>query len=163
MVASANFLESSKYSSSGLRGAHAYLLPSLLSLSSDLPPRSRVLDVGCGNGSVALEFAKRGQSMVGIDRAEAGIRIARQTVRQADLKFWLADKDLLENLGEEPFDLVYSAEVIEHLYDPRSFMAGCYAATKPHGRFICTTLTAALEESRDISCGRMGQTRRSSV
>lgn len=42
-------------------------------------------------------------------------------------------------LGEGPFDLVYSAEVIEHLYDPRSFMAGCFAATIPGGQFICTT------------------------
>jgi hypothetical protein len=28
-----------------------------------------------------------------------------------------ADTQLLENLGEEPFDLVYSLEVIEHLVD----------------------------------------------
>ncbi|MGA9246386.1 MAG: class I SAM-dependent methyltransferase [Silvibacterium sp.] len=139
MAAPANFLESSKYSSSGLRGAHAYLLPSLLSLSSGLPPRSRVLDVGCGNGSVALEFAERGQSVVGIDLDEAGIRIARQSCPAGRFEVLAADKDILENLGEEPFDLVYSAEVIEHLYDPRSFMAGCYVATKPQGRFICTT------------------------
>jgi len=50
-----------------------------------------------------------------------------------------ADRDILNNLATEPFDLVYSVEVIEHLYDPRSFMAGCFAATKPGGRFICTT------------------------
>ena len=50
-----------------------------------------------------------------------------------------ADRELLSRLNEAPFDLVYSVEVIEHLYDPRSFMAGCFAATRSAGRFICTT------------------------
>ncbi len=139
MVATANFLESSKYSTAGLRGAHGYLLPSLLSLCNDLPPRSRILDVGCGNGSVAREFASRGQSVVGIDLAEAGIRIARESCSEGRFEVLAADRNVLKNLGEEPFDLVYSAEVVEHLYDPRSFIAGCFAATKPQGHFICTT------------------------
>jgi 2-polyprenyl-3-methyl-5-hydroxy-6-metoxy-1,4-benzoquinol methylase len=79
MVATTPFLASSKYTASGLRGAHVYLLPDLLNLSDDLPRHARVLDVGCGNGSVTLEFAKRGHSVVGIDLSEAGIRIARET------------------------------------------------------------------------------------
>jgi 2-polyprenyl-3-methyl-5-hydroxy-6-metoxy-1,4-benzoquinol methylase len=75
MVATTPFLASSKYTASGLRGAHVYLLPDLLNLSDDLPRHARVLDVG----SVTLEFAKRGHSVVGIDLSEAGIRIARET------------------------------------------------------------------------------------
>ncbi len=139
MTTETAFLESSNYTASGLRGAHAYLLPSLLSLSGDLPPRSRILDIGCGNGSVAAEFARRGHSVVGVDLAEAGIRIARKSCPAGRFEVLAADKHILERLGEEPFDLVYSAEVIEHLYDPRSFMAGCYAATSSKGKFICTT------------------------
>jgi len=137
--ASANFLESSSYSKPGLRGAHVYLLPNILRLCGDLSPHSRILDIGCGNGSVALELASRGYSVVGIDLADAGIRIARQSCPAGRFEVLAADKNVLKSLGEEPFDLVYSAEVVEHLYDPRSFMAGCYAATKPQGRFICTT------------------------
>src|SRR5207244_287039 len=45
----------------------------------------------------------------------------------------------LERLGEEPFDSVVSAEVIEHLYTPRDFARGCFAALKPGGKFLCTT------------------------
>jgi 2-polyprenyl-3-methyl-5-hydroxy-6-metoxy-1,4-benzoquinol methylase len=134
-----SFLESSKYSKPGLRGAHAYLLPCLLNLSRGLPPNARILDIGCGNGSVALEFAKHGFSVVGIDLAEAGVRIARESCPQGRFEVLAADKNVLENLEEEPFDLVYSAEVVEHLYDPRSFIAGGYAATRSQGKFICTT------------------------
>jgi 2-polyprenyl-3-methyl-5-hydroxy-6-metoxy-1,4-benzoquinol methylase len=133
------FLESSKYTAPGLRGAHAYLLPAILSLCSDLKPGSRVLDVGCGNGALAIEFALRGHSVVGIDLAEAGILIARQTCPEARFEILAADRNVLANLCEAPFDMVMSAEVVEHLYDPRSFMAGCYAAVKSGGRFICTT------------------------
>ena len=139
MPKSSQFLESSKYVDSGLRGAHSYLLPSLLSLCRELPPGSRVLDVGCGNGSVARRLSAQGYSVVGIDLAEAGIRIARECCPEGRFEVLAADRAILENLDEEPFDLVYSIEVVEHLYDPRSYMAGCFAATKPGGRFICTT------------------------
>jgi 2-polyprenyl-3-methyl-5-hydroxy-6-metoxy-1,4-benzoquinol methylase len=130
---------SSNYTKPGLRGAHAYLLPAILRLLGDLPPGSRILDIGCGNGSVALEVTRRGYSVVGIDLAEAGVCIARESCPAGRFEVLAADGDVLKNLDEPPFDAVYSAEVVEHLYDPRSFMAGCYAAIKPKGRFICTT------------------------
>lgn len=139
MSASTSFLESSKYKTAGLRDCHSYVLPCLLGLCADLAPHSRILDVGCGNGSVAKEFEKCGHSVVGVDMAEAGIRIARGSCPCGRFEVLAADKNILENLGEAPFDLVYSTEVIEHLYDPRSFMAGCFAATRKGGRFICTT------------------------
>ena len=50
-----------------------------------------------------------------------------------------ADDQLLANLQEEPFDIVVSTEVVEHLYDPRSYARGCFRALKPGGCFICTT------------------------
>jgi 2-polyprenyl-3-methyl-5-hydroxy-6-metoxy-1,4-benzoquinol methylase len=139
MSAPTCFLESSKYTNADLRGAHGYLLPCILSLSADLPPGSRILDIGCGNGSLTRQFAERGHSVVGIDMAESGIRIARESCPSGRFEVLNADRHVLENLREEPFDLVYSAEVIEHLYDPRSFMAGSFVATRLAGRFICTT------------------------
>jgi 2-polyprenyl-3-methyl-5-hydroxy-6-metoxy-1,4-benzoquinol methylase len=139
MSTSTYFLESSKYTKSGMRQCHEYILPCLLSLSRDLPAHSRVLDIGCGNGALATQFAQRGHTVVGIDMAEPGVRIARESCPCGRFEVMAADVDVLEHLGEEPFDLVYSAEVIEHLYDPRSFMAGCFRATKPGCRFICTT------------------------
>jgi 2-polyprenyl-6-hydroxyphenyl methylase/3-demethylubiquinone-9 3-methyltransferase len=138
-MANVAFLESSKYTAPGLRGAHAYLLPSLLLLSRDIPPGSRILDIGCGNGALASKFAENGHHVVGIDMAEPGVHIARQSCPSGRFEVLPADRDILNRLGEKPFDLVYSVEVVEHLYDPRSFMAGCYLATKPTGKFICTT------------------------
>jgi 2-polyprenyl-6-hydroxyphenyl methylase/3-demethylubiquinone-9 3-methyltransferase len=50
-----------------------------------------------------------------------------------------ADANILDRLGCEPFDLVISTEVVEHLYAPRAYVAGCYKAVRPGGRFICST------------------------
>jgi 2-polyprenyl-3-methyl-5-hydroxy-6-metoxy-1,4-benzoquinol methylase len=139
MSSSQAFPDSHTYRHPGLRNAHAYLLPKLLSVAGDLPPHSRILDVGCGNGAVAAEFAKLGHSVVGIDLSNAGIGIARESCPAGRFEVLAADADVLANLGEQPFDLVYSVEVIEHLFDPRGLLNGCYAATRPGGKFICTT------------------------
>jgi len=138
-MAPTSFLPSSNYTKGGLRDCHGYILPCLQSLCADLQPRSRVLDVGCGNGSLALQFAQCGHRIVGVDMAKEGIRIAKECCPEGRFEVVNADRHILELLHEEPFDLVYSVEVIEHLYDPRSFMQGCFVATKPGGRFICTT------------------------
>ncbi|MDB6155833.1 MAG: ubiG 1, partial [Chthoniobacteraceae bacterium] len=50
-----------------------------------------------------------------------------------------ANEQILDNLREQPFDLVVSTEVVEHLYSPREYAKGCFKALRPGGRFICTT------------------------
>jgi len=86
-----------------------------------------------------VEFAARGYAVTGIDLAEAGIQIARQSCPSGKFAVLPASRDLLKRLDEEPFDFVYSLEVIEHLYDPRGFLEGCFASVKSGGLFVCST------------------------
>ena len=51
-------------------------LPAYLDLAAELRAR-RVLDVGCGTGSLAVLLAARGHAVTGVDPAEASLRIAR--------------------------------------------------------------------------------------
>jgi 2-polyprenyl-3-methyl-5-hydroxy-6-metoxy-1,4-benzoquinol methylase len=139
MTSTTQFLESSKYTKPGLRDCHSYVLPDLFAFISHLPPGSRALDVGCGNGSVATELHKHGFNVTGLDLEEAGIEIARASCPAGRFEVLPADAAVLESLDEPPFDLVYSLEVVEHLYDPRSFLKGCFAALKSGGTFICST------------------------
>ena len=118
---------------------HARFMPHVLELAANFGPRARVLDVGCGNGFTCGEFLKRGYQAVGIDLSRLGIEIARKTHPQGRFEVLPADDKLLENLGEAPFDIVVSTEVVEHLYSPRDYARGCFKALKPGGRFICTT------------------------
>jgi 2-polyprenyl-3-methyl-5-hydroxy-6-metoxy-1,4-benzoquinol methylase len=118
---------------------HEYLIPAVLRLCPKIRPDFRVLDVGCGNGAMAAEFLRRGCSVVGIDPSQQGINIARKAFPSGRFEILSCDEYVLQHLGTSPFDLVICTEVIEHIYDPRSFMRGCFDATKAGGRFICST------------------------
>ncbi len=118
---------------------HRHFLPQVFALAGELNASTRVLDVGCGNGFTCGEFLKRGCRVVGIDLSEQGIARARASHPTGRFEILPADDRILENLAEPPFDIVVSTEVVEHLYDPRSYARGCFAALKPGGRFICTT------------------------
>ncbi len=115
-----------------------YLLKPLLDLA--MPVKGlRVLDIGCGNGHIAAEMIRCGCVAVGIDSSVSGIEFARKAFPEGRFEVGLADDKVLTTLQEEPFDLVISTEVVEHIYSPRSYMAGCFAALRPGGRVICST------------------------
>jgi 2-polyprenyl-6-hydroxyphenyl methylase/3-demethylubiquinone-9 3-methyltransferase len=127
------------YDSAQIGHTAAYLLPPIFELMAAYPPPARVLDVGCGNGSMTARYVQRGYRAVGIDLSATGLEIARKAHPGIRFEPLAADAAVLANLGEEPFDLVISTEVVEHLYDPRAYAAGCFAACRPGGRFICST------------------------
>lgn len=115
------------------------ILPVVEGMVGPLPAGARILDIGCGNGALAAHFLARGMQVVGVDLSESGISIARKKYPQGRFEILNAEGDLLESLGAEPFDVVISTEVIEHLYDPRAFARTAFAAVRPGGRFVCTT------------------------
>jgi 2-polyprenyl-3-methyl-5-hydroxy-6-metoxy-1,4-benzoquinol methylase len=137
--------ESTSYKDYGFPDAslshmHRHFLPPLFELSESLPaPNKRMLDVGCGNGATAAQFLARGCEVVGIDLSATGIELARKNFPTGRFEIMSADEHILENLACEPFDIVISTEVVEHLYAPRTYVAGCYNALRQGGRFICST------------------------
>jgi ubiquinone biosynthesis O-methyltransferase len=102
-------------------------------------PGMRVLDVGCGNGSLTRELVRAGCSVVGIDLSAQGIAVARRAIPEARFEVLAANQAILENLAAEPFDVVVATELIEHLYDPRDFLQGCLAALRPSGQIALST------------------------
>lgn len=79
----------------------------------------RVLEIGCGPGSVTKLLAQQGKCRVtGIELDSDAIKKASpycEKIIQADLNSeeWPHVLD-----GLEPFDVVVAADVLEHLYDP---------------------------------------------
>lgn len=124
---------------SGASHMHRHFMPEVIALAGKLDSSTRVLDVGCGNGFLSGQFLARGCRVVGIDLSEEGIAQARNAHPTGRFEVLPADEHILDRLGEEPFDLVVSTEVVEHLYDPRAYAKGCFVATRSQGLFICTT------------------------
>ncbi len=118
---------------------HARFMPHVFAFAYDLMPGTRVLDVGCGNGFLCGEFLKRGCKVVGTDVSTQGIDLARKTYHDGRFELLAADAEVLQQLGEPPFDIVVSTEVVEHLDAPRAWAKACFEALKPGGYFICTT------------------------
>lgn len=114
-----------------------YTLPAIMAL---LPPaRSlNIIDVGCGNGYLVNYLSEAGHRVVGIDTAEDGVEIARDTYPH--LKFQLRSAyERLDDLFGLPADIIISSEVIEHLYYPRRFLKNMHMSLRPGGYLILTT------------------------
>ena len=121
---------------------HAYLMPPLLELLSHAKSSSqqqpRVLDLGCGNGSLSNSIAQQGYEVVGVEDSESGFKEARQSFPEC--RFIQASVyDLPYAEFENYFDIVISPEVIEHLLYPRELVRAAKKCLKPNGRLILTT------------------------
>jgi 2-polyprenyl-6-hydroxyphenyl methylase/3-demethylubiquinone-9 3-methyltransferase len=116
-----------------------YMLPVLRSLMKDLPPRSVVLDFGCGNGSLLAQFRTHNWELHGMDISLSGLAIAQRAY--PEIAF--APADLTADLSHHNLagccDIVVSTEVVEHVFLPREFARNCYAMLKPKGCLIVTT------------------------
>ncbi len=114
------------------RSMRDYILRNLL------PPRGRVLDIGCGTGNLLIEAGRRGIKGVGIDMNESMLSIAQQESAKRNLgrrvKFIVGDALNLD-ISEEPFDLVVSTLMISELQpaELNEFVASAAKFVRPGG------------------------------
>ncbi|HEV2569171.1 bifunctional 2-polyprenyl-6-hydroxyphenol methylase/3-demethylubiquinol 3-O-methyltransferase UbiG [Sphingomonas sp.] len=95
-------------------------------------------DVGCGAGLLCEPLARLGADVVGIDAAPENIAAARLHAEGQGLAIDYRTGSI-DVLGAEPFDLITSMEVIEHVEDPAAFLGGLAAALAPGGMLILST------------------------
>ena len=98
---------------------------------------ARVLEIGCGIGTDAEQFARHGADYVGIDLSQDSLAICRQRFQILDLpgKFVhcdVTDVKALQVLGH--FDLVYSYGVLHH-----------FPGMRDHLENISTVMNSAAE------------------
>lgn len=121
---------------------HHYLLAPLLKLLDNVKrdgiSKPRILDIGCGNGSLSNLIAKQGYEVIGIEDSISGVATANQNF--PDCKFIHASVyDIPYDALGGAFDVVISAEVIEHLLYPRELIKSAKKCLKPNGTLILTT------------------------
>jgi 2-polyprenyl-6-hydroxyphenyl methylase / 3-demethylubiquinone-9 3-methyltransferase len=95
-------------------------------------------DVGCGAGLLCEPLARLGAEVVGIDAAPENIAAARLHAEGQGLAIDYRAGSI-DVLGAEPFDLITSLEVLEHVEDPAAFVRGLAAAVAPGGLMILST------------------------
>jgi SAM-dependent methyltransferase len=102
----------------------------------------KVLDYGCGVGTLALYVANLGNKVVGIDISTKAINLARKNSLQMDLTkntnfFTLESWNKLKN--SEKFDLAFAIEVIEHVPDDLKLLKSINLSLRKNGILILST------------------------
>ena len=98
----------------------------------------RVLDMGCGAGLLAEPLARMGGSVVGVDAAPENIAVAQAHMVQSGLEIDYRAGEI-EVVAGERFDLITCLEVVEHVADPATFIAGLASLLAPGGLLILST------------------------
>lgn len=96
----------------------------------------RVLEVGCGIGTDAVNFARAGALYTGVELSSVSLDLARRRFDVFGLKgrFVAGNAEELDRLVErDSFDLVYSFGVIHHTPDPRAVIAAIRKIVQPSG------------------------------
>jgi 2-polyprenyl-3-methyl-5-hydroxy-6-metoxy-1,4-benzoquinol methylase len=120
--------------------SHGYLLPAVEKILTGLrlpPERRRLVDLGCGNGSVAAHLAGLSYDVVGIDPSHEGIAQGCKAYPQLQLHQGSCYDDLAGIYGR--FPVVLSLEVVEHVYFPRRFAASVHSLLEDGGTAIIST------------------------
>jgi tocopherol O-methyltransferase len=128
-----------------------------LAALADLQSRSHVLDVGCGMGGTAIHLARHrhcrvvGLTLSPVQRSWATVAawlngVGRQT------RFTCEDAETAA-IVPRSFDVVWSIECTEHLFDKARFFRRVADWLRPHGRTaICAWLAG--DEPRSATAAR---------
>jgi len=132
-----------------------------------LPPGARLLDIGCGTGRHAIEMARRGYAVTGIDLSAGMLAEARQAAAQAGVTVEWIKTDATRFLAAAPFDaavclcegalclLGSDDDVDEH---DRAILRSALLALRPGGSLILTALNGLAKirqfTPEDVKAGR---------
>jgi 2-polyprenyl-6-hydroxyphenyl methylase / 3-demethylubiquinone-9 3-methyltransferase len=101
----------------------------------------RALDIGCGGGFLAEEFAALGCQVTGVDPSPVSIGVARAHAAGRGLPI-----DYRVGAGEDlpvpdaAFDLAYCCDVLEHVSDRDRVIAETARALRPGGLYLFDTV-----------------------
>jgi 2-polyprenyl-3-methyl-5-hydroxy-6-metoxy-1,4-benzoquinol methylase len=125
-------------------GAYEYFEDENLALLRHSPRGVRVLDVGCGSGAYGEHLRTRGNTVWGVDAASD---VAERAGRRLD-RFMLADVTDLAAvgalLGDQRFDAIVFADVLEHLPDPVATLCSYLRFLAPAGVVLVSVPNVAV-------------------
>ena len=100
----------------------------------------RVLEVGCGIGTAAVNFARCGADYTGLELSKASLELTGKRFEVYGLKGRLIlcnAEELSRHLETDHYDLVYSFGVIHHSPNQRAIVEEIRKVIRKNGEFRC--------------------------
>lgn len=120
------------------RGLRGWLRGEASAAAYWVPPRVRVLDVGCGVGEALAYFASRGCEAQGVE-PDVNVRTVTDSLGLT-VRIGAFDPTAYP---PESFDYVTLNQVIEHVARPVETLRGIHTVLRPGGRVVVTTPNAS--------------------
>jgi SAM-dependent methyltransferase len=95
-------------------------------------PGERILDLGCGTGTLSAAIAREGANVTGVDRSPEMIASARE--KYDGIRFEVVDGQDLQY--EREFDAVFSNAALHWMPRAEDVLRGVERALVPGGRFV---------------------------
>ena len=92
----------------------------------------RILDVGCGNGNLAIPLSYLGHEVTGVDYDDPSVNQARNVAKDFSLPAEFITGSLEQVQGRQ-FDVVLASEVLEHQTNPKKLLEDCRRLCAPQG------------------------------
>jgi SAM-dependent methyltransferase len=105
-----------------------------------VPPGAALLDLCCGLGRHAIEFAKQGFRVTGVDITQSYLDFARDKALASNIELELINADILVFNKPASFDLIVnlfnSFGYFEKHADNVQVLQHCFASLKPGGKLL---------------------------
>jgi 2-polyprenyl-6-hydroxyphenyl methylase/3-demethylubiquinone-9 3-methyltransferase len=114
----------------------------------------RLLDIGCGGGVLAEEFAKLGCQVTGIDISDESLAVARAHARTEGLSIDYRNGSAAQlPFDGGNFDVVSCCDVLEHIPNWELAIAEVGRVLKPSGLFLLDTINRTLQSKVNFIFG----------
>lgn len=116
----------------------------------------RVLDIGCGPGTITIDLGRRVApgDVLGVDREVAPLEEARRSARAAGVPVRFANGDVYAlDLADGSYNVVHAHQVLQHLSDPVAALREMRRVCAPGG------LIAVRDADYDAMCWYPGDER----
>jgi 2-polyprenyl-3-methyl-5-hydroxy-6-metoxy-1,4-benzoquinol methylase len=125
-------------------GSYEYFEDENIALLRHSPRGRRVLDVGCGSGLLGVRLRELGNTVWGADSAQEIADVAAERLDRFVLVDVTDAGGVADALGDERFDSIVFADVLEHLPDPVGTLKSYRRFLQPDGRVLVSVPNVAV-------------------
>ncbi|MEO8182827.1 MAG: class I SAM-dependent methyltransferase [Deltaproteobacteria bacterium] len=97
---------------------------------------NRILDLGCGDGSVSLQFLGKGNQITLVDPSRAMLTLARNSIPAQYTDSVRVVESTAEDLLEEQYDVVICLGLLAHVQSAEGAFRKIAACVRPRGRCL---------------------------